>query len=794
MNKKEIKKEKTNQANSPVSLEDYYWHELKKQSSGNEHHKINLDISLSENISIKQKWSDEAIDMFNRYIMPEEKITPDELISTVCQRIQDNYKCRFGDDQSLFKILNHAIKSQMCSFNSPVWFNVRRDNKEPQTAACFINKLDNVAGIPTLLKEQAEIYKNGSGSGVNISALEEEPEYLLQLLDTLPGRSALSGKRRGALSVLMNTKNKFITKFIQLKSKEESWMKEQNKDNKNNKNKMAILSRANYQNFNSSVVSDSYLAESDKLIDTLVDAIYNCGDPGIYFKDNVNKNSMIEETISGANPCFEFLFRENTCCNLASINLMKFITRASYSQPVFNWNLFRIVVWVLAKALNVIIDFSGYPSPEFKAGQLKYRPIGLGITNLYALFMALKMDDVKKQEDFSEALSATLTWNAFFGANYEIKIRSVPNQRIVIDYAEKMNRGNNKTAKFLARCNCQMARCNCQSGFCEVTPASPGSAIVPAHLTFVAPRDSARQNSTLFLTCIAPTGRLSIIMDCLTTGAERIFSYESLKQRKVSDKLLKLVFSIRKEPIDKLQHYLQKESFIASSSGQMTKNNYLNEISVISALQSRLTGGISKTINLQKNTSKADIRELLEAAHNKGIKAISFYRDTSKITQPMVSNKINHNSSERDSLTKKFVIGGVTGYLIIEFNKDTSIKGIFIIMLKPGSTVNGLLTGIAILTSKLLEHGMTIDEISSYFIGTQFEPSGITNTKDIKFASSILDFIFRYLQKVDAGKSWNTKKPSVIMTGDICSSCGALKIKTGTCSFCPICGESGGCE
>jgi ribonucleoside-diphosphate reductase alpha chain len=538
------------------------------------------------------------------------------------------------------------------------------------------------------------------------------------------------------------------------------------------------------------------------LLNKIAKATWLCADPGIQYSGTINKFNTCPNSgeIRASNPCSEYFFLDDTACNLGSLNLMKtvYIRNGCY-LPSSN------VINILYLILDVSITMAQYPSKEIAQKSWDFRTIGIGYANLGSLFMSLGIPyDSKEALEICKSITEYIQiYSTNYSNHYAILLGSFP-----------------EFSKNISQCEYIY---NKLSGF-----------------DFTSHSDKGFRNAQL--TCIAPTGTIGLLMDCDTTGIEPDFAlvkhkelagggYLEIVNQSVVRGLNSLDYS--KEVINRIYDYLIKnrtlKDCIDIKKEHLPVFDCANDISVdghlnmLATAQKHVNGAISKTINMPNNSTVEDIHKLYIKAYILGIKAVSVYRDCSKLSQPLndsskflKNNSIttisiaNSNtnlftkkklSSKREGYTKEFKIGGVSFYLTANSFEDGSLAEIFISTKKLGSTLSGLLDCFAVLVSKGLQKGIPLEDYIKAVVGTKFEPNGIVvgNSK-VKMASSILDLIFRdleytFLQEHKVEELPVIEENKSEYTGSICPSCHESKmIKNGTCELCLICGETTGCS
>ncbi len=725
-----------------------------------------------------------------------------------------------AEDRDTFKAeLTHLLLTQKASFNSPVYFNVGIDPK-PQCSACFILKVDdNMDSILGWYRNEGMIFKGGSGSGVNLSALRGSHEKLssggtasgplsfMKAADASAGVIKSGGKtRRAAKMVVLNIDHPDIEDFIKCKVEEErkAWaLIDAGYDGSLDG---PAYSSVFFQNANNSVrVTDDFMRaviddgvwqtkfvrtgdiageyRARDLLRMIAEAAHACGDPGMQFDTTVNLWHTCPATgrINASNPCSEYMHLDNSACNLASLNLMKFIDE----RGEFDVRAFRHAVDVMITAQDIIVDNSSYPTEEIGANAHAFRELGLGYANLGALLMALGMPyDSEQGRSYAAAITALMTGEAYL-QSARISQQMGP----FGGYAPNRE----PMQKVIERHRSHAYR---------LEPAH-----VPLDLLRAA-RDSWDEALKLGQTAgyrnsqatvIAPTGTIAFMMDCDTTGIEpdiALIKYKKL----VGGGMLKIVngtvpralrrLGYDSREIQEIVEYLDEHETIEGAlalndahlpvfdcafkprAGSRTIH-YNGHIKMMGAVQPFISGAISKTINMPAEATVDEVAEAYVTAWKLGLKAVAIYRDGSKRTQPLNTGRKEDKaataaevaraaaamaahagdlraarrklSDERKAITHKFDIAGHEGYITVGMYEDGTPGEIFVSMSKQGSTISGLMDSFATAISYALQYGVPLQFLVDKFAHMRFEPSGFTKNPQIPYAKSIVDYLFRWL-------------------------------------------------
>ena len=713
------------------------------------------------------------------------------------------------DEAAAFEAeLAHILLYQMAAFNSPVWFNLGAE-EHPQVSACFIQSVrDDMKSILQLAVNEGMLFKFGSGTGSNLSTLRSSSELLssggrasgpvsfMKGFDAFAGVIKSGGRtRRAAKMVILNIDHPDVVEFIWSKAKEEK--------------KAWTLIDAGYdgsvdgeaygsvffQNANHSVrVTDEFMhaVAEDKewktryittgkvagtykardLMRQMAEAAHVCGDPGIQFDTTVNKWHPCPNTgrINASNPCSEYMFLDDSACNLASLNLMRFRT----PDGEFDVDSFEHAVDIVITAQEILVDNASYPTPAIEKNSHEYRPLGLGYANLGALLMARGLPyDSEEGMNYAATISALMSGRAY-STSALIAKRIGPFRGYRINEKPFLNVIDMHRAHVY-----KIA----ESG-------------VPGELLDAAIRswDVALSFGERFgfrnaqISVIAPTGTIAFMMDCDTTGVEPDIALVKYKwlvgggvikivNNTVPEALKRLGYS--KTQAEEILQYLQDHDTIegaphlkqehlqvfdcAFKPAKGTRSiHYMGHVKMMAAVQPFISGAISKTVNMPHDVSAAEIVETYVAAWKMGLKAIAIYRDGSKRTQPLTTTireekrelkpgepvyrpQRRRLPDERAGITHKFTIQGNEGYLIVGLYNDGSPGEIFVVMSKEGSTISGLMDAFSTSISLALQYGVPLRVLVNKFIHTRFEPSGWTKNPEIRVAKSVVDYIFRWL-------------------------------------------------
>jgi ribonucleoside-diphosphate reductase alpha chain len=823
-----------------------------------------------------------------------------ELIGRVVGRITEwgvkgGYFAAPEDADAFSDELTYLLVNQKMAFNSPVWFNLGVENTPQQASACFINSVeDTMESIMGLAKTEAMLFKGGSGAGTNISAIRSSREQLagggmasgpvsfMRGFDAFAGVIKSGGKtRRAAKMVILDAQHPDIREFVQCKANEEkkAWsLIDAGYDGGFNVPGGAYDS-IYFQNANHSVrVKDSFMRSAEAngswdtrsvtkgttletykakdLLKDMAEAAHLCGDPGIQYDSTINRWNPVKASgrINSSNPCSEYMFLDDTACNLASLNLMTF---AEEAEEPFQVDDFRFSVSLTILAQEILVDFASYPTKAIEKNSHLFRPLGLGYANLGALLMAEgKPYDSEEGRNLAASITSLMCGEAYL-MSAKIAHAMGPFRRF------RMNR---KPFLEVIEMHRDAAR--------QVNGEGVAQGLLGASRdVWDAALEEGRQHGfkNAQVTVLAPTGTIAFMMDCDTTGVEPDIALVKYKKL-VGGGFLKIAnqtvgMALRKlgyqgEEIQAILAHLDERETIEGAPGLRDEHieifdcafrpqngqrsiQWMGHLRMMGAVQPFLSGAISKTVNLPENASVDDVMEAYVEGWKLGLKALAVYRDGSKRTQPLNSGKEESGSvtrldeyrprrrklpDERQAFTHKFSIAGHEGYLTVGMYDEGEPGEIFLKMAKEGSTISGLMDTIATMTSIALQYGVPLKALVDKFSHTRFEPSGFTNNPEIPIAKSVTDYVFRYIgnrfiegeaeggAKTGAENSAETL-PTVQAVGAVaggsgsgaeaasarssfinqadapsCMDCGSIMIRNGACYKCPNCGSTSGCS
>ena len=773
-------------------------------------------IFEQKNVEVPKSWSMTATNIVaSKYFhgkkgTPERETSVRQLIGRVATTIK-NWGMRGGyfatpqDAQVFHDELAHLLVNQMMAFNSPVWFNCGVEEK-PQCSACFINAVEDTMGaILDLAKTEGMLFKWGSGTGSNLSNIRSSRETLsgggtasgpvsfMKGFDAFAGVIKSGGKtRRAAKMVILNVGHPDIMEFINSKANEEkkAWVLLDNGYGAGIDGE--AYSSIFFQNANHSVrVTDEFMQSvvndgewstravtTGEVVDTykaremmrsISDSAYICGDPGMQYDTTVNRWHTSKNTapINASNPCSEYMFLDDSACNLASLNLMKFDKGGK-----FDTESFRKAVDITITAQEIIVGFASYPTKKIEINSHDYRPLGIGYANLGALLMSQGMAyDSDLGRDCAAAITAIMTGEAYLQsakiagevgpcAGYEANKKPfLEVMRMHRDAVKKINRSNISTDLYDAAWNAW------------------SDAVDLGEL-------NGYRNAQASV--LAPTGTIGFMMDCDTTGVEPDLALVKYKKL-VGGGTIKIVNNTVPAALHKLGYddpsvkaiveHINDRGTIEGAPGLKDDHltvfdcafkplngvrsiHYMGHLKMMGAVQPFISGAISKTVNLPTEVTVEEIEKAYIEGWRLGLKAVAIYRDGSKRTQPMSTSSKDAKSGkaeaegrpvrrhlpvERHSITHKFGVAGHEGYLTIGMYEDGTPGEIFIVMAKEGSTLSGVMDSFATTCSMALQYGVPLKVLVDKFSHTRFEPSGFTSNPQVPYAKSVMDYIFRYL-------------------------------------------------
>jgi len=775
-------------------------------------------IFEQKNVEVPKGWSMTATNIVASKYFHGKRGTPDretsvrQLIGRVARTIygwgiQGGYFASHESAQVFQDELTHLLVNQMMAFNSPVWFNCGVEAK-PQCSACFINSVqDTMGSILDLAKTEGMLFKWGSGTGSNLSPIRSSKEALsgggiasgpvsfMKGFDAFAGVIKSGGKtRRAAKMVILNAGHPDIVEFINSKANEEkkAWVLLDNGygggvdgeayssiffQNANHSVRVtdefmqAVLSDGNWETH---AVVDGAVVETYKardLMRQIAESAYICGDPGMQYDTTINRWHTSKNTarITASNPCSEYMFLDDSACNLASLNLMKFVD----GDGRFNIESFRKAVDITITAQEIIVGYASYPTPKIAENSYAYRPLGLGYANLGALLMSQGLAyDSDKGRDMSAAITAIMTGEAYLqSAKIAGEVGPCSGYANNRDPFLNVMRMHRDSVKSIRRENI------------------PGELYDTAWNVWCDAVDlgEIKGYRNAQASVLAPTGTIGFMMDCDTTGVEPDLALVKYKKL-VGGGTIKIVNNTVPSALTRLGYddhsvkaiveYINDRGTIEGAPNMKDEHlpvfdcafkalngvrsiHYMGHLKMMGAVQPFISGAISKTVNLPNEVTVEEIEKAYIEGWKLGLKAVAIYRDGSKRTQPLSTSASDNKSEaktdeaprpvrrhlpvERHSITHKFGVAGHEGYLTIGMYEDGTPGEIFIVMAKEGSTLSGVMDSFATTCSMALQYGVPLKVLVDKFTHTRFEPSGFTSNPQVPYAKSIMDYIFRYL-------------------------------------------------
>jgi ribonucleoside-diphosphate reductase alpha chain len=746
---------------------------------------------------------------------PQRERSVRQLVSRVVTTIgawgrKDGYFASEEDAQAFEAELSHLVYRQKLSFNSPVWFNVGVE-AHPQCSACFINSVsDSMDSILKLAHTEGMLFKYGSGAGSNLSKIRSSKEMLsgggeasgpvsfMRGFDAFAGVIKSGGKtRRAAKMVMLDADHPDIAEFVGCKAEEEkkAWaLIDAGYDGGFNVRGGAYDS-VFFQNANHSIrVSDAFMRavqddrpwqlkarvdgsvvetiQARELMGKVTAAAWLCGDPGMQFDTTINAwhTCPNSDRINGSNPCSEYMFLDDSACNLASLNLMHFRS----IDGGFDVEPFKKAVGLTILAQEILVSNAKYPTAAIGKNSDDYRPLGLGFANLGALLMASGLPyDSDAGRAAAGAITALMTGEAY-AQSARIAAQTGP----FAGYQKNRDPFLHVIRKHQGAVD-QIDPSLVEPGLLSAARAAWADALKLGQ---------AHGYRNAQVSVLAPTGTIGFMMDCDTTGIEPDIALVKYKKL-VGGGVLKIVnntvplalqrLGYSGDEIGAILQHIDEAETIEGAPGLRPEHlavfdcafkprsgsrsiHYMGHIRMMGAAQPFLSGAISKTVNMPNTATSADIETAYLEAWKLGLKAIALYRDGCKRSQPLNTGKGEEKAEEaaapaepslarrrlpdeRRAITHKFSIGGHEGYMTVGMYDDGMPGELFVVMAKEGSVVSGLMDSFATSISMALQYGVPLHVLCDKFSHTRFEPSGFTGNPEIPIAKSITDYIFRWL-------------------------------------------------
>jgi ribonucleoside-diphosphate reductase alpha chain len=904
--------------------------EIRSAVIGNEKGKV---VFEQRDVEIPKTWSQQATNIVvSKYFRgqigtPERERSVKQLIGRVVETITGWARAQkyFASEDALLSFsheLKHLLVYQKAAFNSPVWFNCGFE-KAPQCSACFINSVqDTMDSILTLARTEGMLFKFGSGTGSNLSSIRSSKELLagggtasgpvsfMKGYDAFAGVIKSGGKtRRAAKMVILNADHPDVMEFINCKVEEEKKAWALIDAGYDGSFTGTAYTSVFFQNSNNSVrvtddfmravlddgvwktkrVTDGNVAETYKareLMRGIAEGTWICGDPGMQFDTTVNEWHTCPNTarINASNPCSEYMFLDDSACNLASINLMKFVK----DDGEFDVPAFKAACRTLITAQEIIVPNSSYPTRAIEKNSHEYRPLGLGYANLGALLMSRGLPyDSDEGRAYAAAITAVMTGEAYAQSAKIARDHGGPFSGFEIN-REPFLRVMRKHRDAVSEINARQVPADLYAGAKQAWDEAVELG-----------EDFGYRNAQA--TVLAPTGTIGFMMDCDTTGVEPDIALVKYKKL-VGGGLMKIVnttvpmalekLGYTKPEVEAIVHHIDEQETIEGAPFLKDEHlpvfdcafkaangdrsiHYMGHIRMMGATQPFISGAISKTVNVPREATVEDIEKAYVESWRLGAKAISIYRDGSKRTQPLNTSKAQVADTrnvtevrevvkevvkivetpkrrklpdERRAITHKFDVAGHEGYITVGMFEDGTPGEIFLVMAKEGSTISGFADAFAQAISYALQYGVPLQALVDKFSHARFEPSGMTKNPEVRFAKSIVDYIFRWMatkflspeaqyragvnlreeiaeepaeEPVARDSGSGTRGPgssSTVVSGfsrtevkaeatrksefgalrnqedaPPCSTCGSIMIRSGSCYKCGNCGTTSGC-
>ena len=735
--------------------------------------------------------------------------------------VDHGYFTSAADAEVFEQEMTWLLVHQYFSFNSPVWFNVGTPSPQ-QVSACFILSVDDsMDSILNWYKEEGFIFKGGSGAGLNLSRIRSSKELLSSggtasgPVSFMRGADASAGTiksggatRRAAKMVVLDVDHPDIVEFVETKAREEDKIRALRDAGFDMDLGGKDITSVQYQNANNSVrVSDEFMravedgtdfglrarktgevierVDARDLFRKISTAAWECADPGLQYDDTINDWHTNPETgrITASNPCSEYMSLDNSSCNLASLNLLKFLK----DDDTFDAELFAKAVSLIITAMDISICFADFPTEAIGKTTVDYRQLGIGYANLGALLMAMGLG---YDSDGGRAMAATIT-SLMTGTSYK---RSAELAGVVGPYAGyarnaeahkrvmRKHQAANDVVRTLSIADSQVHKLATQA-WADVIKLGEANGFRNAQASV-----------------LAPTGTIGFMMDCDTTGIEPDFSLVKFKKlvgggsmqivnQTIPRALKKLGY--QPEQVEAIVAYIAEHGHVVDAPGLKTEHyevfdtamgqrslKPMGHVRMMAAAQPFLSGAISKTVNLPESATVEEIEEVYLQSWKLGLKATAIYRDNCKVGQPLADGggKAKKDAADADaaavaeveaatkvvekivyaptrkrlpksrtSRTTSFTVGGAEGYMTSGAHDDGELGEIFLKLGKQGSTLAGVMDAFSIAVSIGLQYGVPLETYVSKFTNLRFEPAGLTDDPDVRMAQSIMDYVFRRL-------------------------------------------------
>jgi ribonucleoside-diphosphate reductase alpha chain len=703
--------------------------------------------------------------------------------------------------------LKHALIHQVFSFNSPVWFNVGTASPQ-QVSACFILAVDDtMESILDWYKEEGVIFKGGSGSGVNLSRIRSSKELLSSggtasgPVSFMRGADASAGTiksggatRRAAKMVVLDVDHPDIEEFVETKAREEDKIRALRDAGYDMDLGGKDIVSVQYQNANNSVrVTDEFMRAVESrssfglrarltgevleqvdvkgLFTKIAKAAWECADPGIQYDDTINDWHTTPETgrITASNPCSEYMSLDNSSCNLASLNLLKFLN----DDNSFDVARFVKLTELVITAMDMSITFADFPTEKIGETTRAYRQLGIGYANLGALLMATGH---AYDSDGGRGLAGTIT-SLMTGVAYR---RSAEMAAVVGPYDgyARNAEGHKRVMRKHAAANDDIRTLD------AIDKAIHTEATRQWQECLKLGEKNGYRNAQASL--LAPTGTIGLMMDCDTTGIEPDLALVKFKKlvgggsmqivnNTVPRALKKLGY--QPEQAEAIVEYIAEHGHVIDAPGLKPEHyevfdcamgeraiSPMGHVRMMAAAQPFLSGAISKTVNVPESATIEDLEEVYLQGWKLGLKALAIYRDNCKVGQPLSVSKRNTEEKpqpaatvtevgpvrtrlpkQRSATVTRFSVGGAEGYMTASTYPDNGLGEVFLKLGKQGSTLAGVMDAFSMAISISLQYGVPLETWVDKFTNMRFEPAGMTDDPDIRMANSMMDYIFRRL-------------------------------------------------
>ena len=733
------------------------------------------------------------------------------VVLTYTQGGRDHGYFATEEDATIFEHeLTFMLLNQVFAFNSPVWFNVGTSSPQ-QVSACFILSVDDsMESILNWYREEGMIFKGGSGAGLNLSRIRSSKELLRSSggsasgpVSFMRGADASAGTiksggatRRAAKMVVLDVDHPDIEEFIETKSREEDKIRVLRDAGYDMELGGKDINSVQYQNANNSVrVNEEFMTavergtnfglrartngevieevDARELWDKIAYAAWACADPGIQYDDIINDWHTTPESgrITASNPCSEYMHLDNSSCNLASLNLLKFLN----PDGSFDSEKFTKASELIITAMDISICFADFPTEKIGETTRAYRQLGIGYANLGALLMAIGLPYDSTE---GQALAAAIT-SLMSAASYR---RSAELAGVVGPYDGYLH---NKPGHDRIMRKHEAANANLRS-VSEVDRSVLEHATRQWALNTQIGSSNGWRNSQASL--LAPTGTIGFMMDCDTTGIEPDFSLVKYKKLSTGGSMQivnqTIPFALHRlgysqETIEAIIDHISTNGHVVDAPGLKTEHyaifdtavgiraiEPMGHVRMMAAVQPFLSGAISKTVNMPETATIEEVKEIYFQGWKYGLKALAIYRDNCKVGQPLSDAKakveekaapaeanpvqLSHPvrkrlPKSRPSSTTSFTVGGAEGYMTAGTYPDGVLGEVFLKLGKQGSTLAGVMDAFSIAVSIGLQYGVPLETYVQKFTNVSFEPAGLTDDKDIRMAKSLMDYIFRRL-------------------------------------------------